>query len=135
MSFEVKFYSVQLGRTMRRHADTGEEFWYDASILCKPKKGACGQYLSIFFLPAGELLPPNEVVPIGASFTHYYATIYARTDEYPHFIDLLRNEKPLTAAVVMGKPSLNRLVCREDEAGEAELELLTGLDPKAHLHG
>jgi hypothetical protein len=135
MSFEVKFYSVQLGRMSRRHAETGEEVRYDASILSKPKKGACGQYLSVFFLPRDEPLPPNEVVPLGASLTHYYATLYAHTDDYARFVDLLRHERPLTAAVVTGKPSLNRLVCREEEAGEAELDFLTGLDPKGHPRG
>ncbi|MDD5762951.1 MAG: hypothetical protein PHP88_10670 [bacterium] len=119
MSFRVKYYSIQLGRMTRPHLGTGADFSYNAAILCKPRAGGSDKYLHVFFLPDGQPLPDNYNLFTDATLTRYYAIMFASTGEYLHYIDILRNEKPIYAAI-SSDPKSNRLISGDEPAGVNE---------------
>lgn len=103
-SFQVKTYQVMLMR------DNPVEPGHHAAIQCT---GASTQErFTIWFYPAG-FQPQNNTVVGTVGTSHRPAT------EYVWYIDLLRNESPVTALLNVANPQYNRLWCSEP-VGEGE---------------
>lgn len=71
--------------------------------------------LTVEFYQDGAVLQSNESSPDGLSgFLRTHAANYAA------FVDLLRNESPVTAVIDTDEPHRNRLTTAAEPAGEGE---------------
>ncbi len=103
----VSSYHVKLGRQL----EIGGGKFY-ALIVCNASDGT---KLYIYFSRPDSITLPNSYNPQyknGNAFIPY--------DLYPTYIDLLRNEKPLSIYLNSDKPEWNQLLSGNEPAGEAE---------------
>ncbi len=100
-------YSVRLSRQLE--VSGGK---YYALIICTASDGH--QYL-VYFVRPDSITPANFYNPAakrGGAFVPY--------DLYPWYIDLLRNEKPLSIYLNSDKPEWNELRSGDEPVGEGE---------------
>ncbi|MGH7460119.1 MAG: hypothetical protein ACREMA_03705, partial [Longimicrobiales bacterium] len=104
LQFKVQSYSVLLGGDF---FDSGA----DAVIVCR---GVGGQTLIVLFHPPGKSLPSNY-----SSASLEFGLLHVSVEKYPWYVDLLRNEKPITASV-NSSASENSVFSGEEPVGEGE---------------
>ncbi len=85
---------------------------YDASIICY---GADGYTLRIFFIPSDYNLPTNQT-----ELAKKRGWIFVPKEDYPFYIDLLRNEKPIYAFIYDTIAQANRIATSAELVGEEE---------------
>ncbi len=108
-TFTVTSYEAFLSRQM---TIGGGAIKFYAQIVCR---SAAGIRFAIFFLrPDGG--STNNVYNVRAK----WATCYLPADQYPWYVDLLRNEKPVRAYLNSTNPIANRLYTGREPVGEEE---------------
>ena len=85
---------------------------YDASITCF---GADGYSMRIFFIPTDYNIPNNQT-----DFPKKTGWMFLPKEDYPFFIDLLRNEKPIYGHIYETVPQANRIATSAELVGEEE---------------
>lgn len=114
-NFKIIDYSVHLGERVsvkvpiKANEDAG--ITITAVITCR---GADGEKIKINFYRSDK----DQVLTLGSTFTEKangkpLGTIWERVHNYPHFLDLLRNESPIWGFI-------------EDKKGDVEVRLYTG---------
>jgi hypothetical protein len=100
--YPLSGYRVTLGRVALPGMDSNApDTWCAAGIRCI-QGGGGKDYLDICFVPTGVPLPPNT----SSGNTHY---MYRPIAEFPYYIDLLRNEKPLVMSLETARPERHRI--------------------------
>ena len=108
-TYQVQSYSLKLSREM---TIGGGAVKFYAQAVCN---GAGGERFVAFFLRDDSNPQPNIYNP-GAK----WATVYLPAEQYPWYVDMLRNEKPVYAYMNSDRPSANRLYTGNEPVGEDE---------------
>ena len=108
-TFTVSSYEASLSRQM---TIGGGKIKFYAQIVCRSRDGI---RFAIFFLRP-DSGPAKNVYTVRAK----WATCYLPADQYPWYIDLLRNERPVRAYLNSTKPIANRLYTGLEPVGEEE---------------
>ena len=98
--FQIESYKVCLMRS-------------SSIIICESASPT--RRLCIYFYHSGETIPDNY-----CNSKQTFGEIYARSEEYSWYIDILRNEKPVYAYIDNVKPSLNQITTGPEPVGEEE---------------
>lgn len=121
-TFRLRRYWAFLGSKLLINSSMGanEAVPAQALIHCI---GESGESLAIFFLnPDRQVANTNsDQWPNRSeiSSTHVRAEVFAPTDQYSWYLDILRNEDPVFGHIDDSTPHLNRLFCHEP-VGEGE---------------
>jgi hypothetical protein len=111
----LQSYRITLGRVQLPGMPNDPASWCAAGIRCSTGTGAKG--LDICFISAGLPLPPNTA-PSGS---YPLFVMYRPITEFPYYVDLLRNEKPLHMALDPQRPERINISNMESEpVGEGE---------------
>ena len=79
--------------------------------------GDDGHRFAIYFAAPGSQMAPPQYFP-----QTKFASINVPVNEMPHYIDLLRNEKPIYAYLNSDKPQWNHITTSKEPVGELELK-------------
>jgi hypothetical protein len=109
-TFEIADYQVVLGRGLTLGGGAAKFSGY----LVLRGKNADERLVLYFTRPGDEPLPNATNIP------KKWATSYLPAEEYPWYVDLLRNEKPVYATLNPDKPDWNRIHTGREPVGEAE---------------
>ncbi len=109
-SFEASTYDVRLAKKLDAQVD-GSLIQYHALISCR----GSGYTLAIYFLTDQSYVPNNTF-----DVTLKRGTIYLPLDQYPVYIDLLRNEGPVYCFLNSSYPLQNGLYTGAEPVGEGE---------------
>jgi hypothetical protein len=109
-TFEVVSYQVYLARNMS--IGGGALAHFHAYIICE---GAKGERFTVYFLT-----PESEPADNFYRSKEEWATSFLPAAQYPWYIDLLRNEKPVFAYLSEERPDWNRLFTGSEPVGEGE---------------
>ena len=107
----VQNYKIQVGR--RWDATWTQPVFGPAYIHCTL---ADGWSLTIYFLAKES---PQVANQFNVSIKR--ATIFAQPEQYQMYVDLLRNEKPVSAFLDTDRPEWNNLSCGAEPVGEGEI--------------
>ena len=109
LNFEVVTYQVLLSRDVPTgHPSTASS----ATIVCI---GANSERHTIHFLPAGSDFPKNDYHPVSK-----HGHTYLPDSQFPWYLDILRNEKPVFSYLSFGYPQANRVYTGNEPVGEGE---------------
>ena len=109
LNFEIKTYQVYLASRIALSGVPQDAY---ATIECK---GANGETLLLHFMHESDTLPENEFNPRMKE-----GTCYAPAQNYPWFVDLLRNERPVYGYMNRVTPQWNRIHTGAEPVGEGE---------------
>ena len=84
------------------------------------------QNLTIFFCEDNAALPAN-IIQINDATTSAY--LYVPAEQYPWYVDILRNEKPVYA-LLFEEPEAIIVSTSDESVGEGEKEIFRWLIPK-----
>ena len=109
-SFEISTYDVRLARQLDTHVD-GNLVRYHACITCRVTEYT----LLMYFLTNSSFVPNNS----------FYAnqkrgSMYLCQDQFPWYVDLLRNERPIYCLLNSSYPNQNGIYTGTEPIGEAE---------------
>lgn len=85
---------------------------YTAAIICY---GVNGYSLRIYFIPPEYNTPANQT-----DLDHKIGWMFLPKEDYPFFLDLLRNEKPVYGRIFQNIPQANKLSTGPEVVGEEE---------------
>lgn len=108
-SFEVKNYQVKVGYEMSGGGGGPKSRAY---VVCY---GDNGHRFVIYFAAPGSTMAPPRYSP-----NSKFGSINVSIDEMPHYVDLLRNEKPVFAYLNSDKPQWNGISTSREPVGEEE---------------
>jgi hypothetical protein len=108
-TFEVTAYDVELAR----QADLQTACRAYAIISCH---GTDGKTLILCFLHPDSPVPDNHYDPSRGIGSSYLPAV-----QYPWYLDILRNEKPVFARMHSEKPHWNKVFTGAEPVGEGEL--------------
>jgi len=106
--FEVVSYEVALSRELT----VGGNIRFYSLICCYGKDGT---RFCHYFLRPESTVPDNVYNP-----TAKWATAFLPAEQFPWYLDLLRNEKPVNAYLNSDKPISNHLFTGKEPVGEGE---------------
>lgn len=113
-SFQIASYEVHLARRMS--IGGGVLAHFHAHIICQ---GAKGERFTVYFLT-----PDSEPVENFYKPKEAWAASFVPADQYPWYLDILRNEKPVYAYISEDHPDWNRLFTGAEPVGEGEFGML-----------
>lgn len=108
-SFAVTRYRLLLGPELEQVRNR-YGYRFKAFLECSGKEGS----LLVAAVPAGEPVPENLAPPGGTG------VLYVREAEFPWYVDLLRNEGPVTCKIDEAPPRAHVLRGEAEPVGEAE---------------
>ncbi len=108
-----KFEVVTYGVVLWRRAGGGE---VGSGRIVADGAGPGVNSMIIWFYPDDHARPANESI---LESNRTIAKMYLPASQYLWYIDLLRNEKPITA-YVYDNPNMNRLAAGSEPTGEEE---------------
>jgi hypothetical protein len=109
MSFEVKYYSLQLG-----NGGIGNEKFV-ASLVCQNASSNPTPRLYVYFVSDGMKLPASS-----CNTSNKTGRIFRPISQMGLFIDVLRNEKPINVVMDDDRPDWISLRTEAEPAGEGE---------------
>ena len=109
ITFEVKTYQVKLGYEMSGGGGGPRSRGY---LVCS---GDDGHRLTIYFAAPGSEMAPPRYFP-----DDKFGSINVPVDEMPHYVDLVRNEKPVYAHLNTDWPVWNSISTSKEPPGEEE---------------
>ncbi len=108
--FEIINYQVTLGADLPGIVD-GVETKVVANIGCYGKKGK----MMVNFIEVNHSFPKSSY-----DADKELGTMYLPIAQLPHYVDILRNEKPLFAYCNKNKPQWNSISTGHEPVGEGE---------------
>jgi len=122
ISFQITDYTAQLFNKKDETTVVGANPYgtyppyFFAAISCFGTVGNDKWILSLRFGSPLAELPQN----ISIQTTDKYATIWVPEEQFPFYLDLLRNEKPVYGFIDFDNPRENRIQTQKEPAGEGE---------------
>ncbi|MFQ5528627.1 MAG: hypothetical protein ACE5GX_20525 [Thermoanaerobaculia bacterium] len=108
-SFEVKSYKVKAGFELSGGGGGPKSRGYLACF------GDDGYRFVIYFAAPGSAMAPPRYFP-----NTKFGSINVPVDEMPHYVDLVRNEKPVYAYLNSDNPQWNSISTSTEPVGEEE---------------
>jgi len=108
-AFPVVAYDLILAR----ENTLGGTIKFYATIVCT---GVEGDRLAIYFLRPDSAPAKNVYTPSAK-----WATSFVPAEQYPWYVDILRNENPVYAYVDSDNPNVNALKTNLEAVGEGEV--------------
>lgn len=109
-SFEVSTYDIRMARQLDLNVD-GHLVRYHAVISCR----GGGYTLAIYFLTSASFIPNNAYDAAAKR-----GTIYLPLEQYPLYLDILRNESPVYCFLNSSYPLHNGIYTGVEPVGEGE---------------
>jgi len=100
-TFPIKGYDIFLGRKLQGASDRGTSRHYYALVSCR---GEPSGQLDIIFLT-----PDSGAYSNATRMDPPYGRICVSAEQYPFYLDLLRNEKIVTVTIDDTDPNQNRI--------------------------
>ena len=115
-SFAISSYSVYTQTTVL--TSNGSQFIKLAHIRCTGVGDGHSMVLFIWFMLDDGGLPPNYTIITNNG--DWIGHMFRHASQYAWFIDLLRNEKPISGMLSVERAHLNYISTSEEPIGEAE---------------
>ena len=109
ITFEVKSYEITLAYELSGGGGGPKS---RGVVVCN---GDNGYRFAIYFAAPGSQMAPPRYFP-----ETKFGSINVPVDEMSHYVDLLRNEKPIFAYLNSDKPEWNNIATTKEPIGEEE---------------
>lgn len=113
-NFEIRTYSVKLGRELNKGA--GDRYKFYGYIKCLGALNTNEKFLIYCLRPDCPSIENMSNIPRKSAW------IYVPLETFGLYLDILRNEKPLYAHIYKDKPKWNTISTNQEPVGEEESE-------------